>query len=102
MSDALVDGKRLALVPFILSHLYHYLRNIVTDKMKIDYNGPLWLFQFQLLVYFPQLRSECVFFFNEANHAKACFKFFFALTKSSKEQSFVCCSWPIYPSSLYI
>ncbi|CAL9025562.1 unnamed protein product [Prunus brigantina] len=48
LADYLVQGRRLALGPFLLGHIYRTLR---------DVGGPLWAFQFWLQAFFPQLRG---------------------------------------------
>ncbi|XP_050121352.1 uncharacterized protein LOC126599007 [Malus sylvestris] len=57
VAEALASGHTLALSPAILAHLLRYLADMTLDKVDPQQNGPLWVFQLWLQVYFAPLRS---------------------------------------------
>ncbi|KAM2678413.1 hypothetical protein EV1_004836 [Malus domestica] len=53
--EALASGHTLALSPAILAHLLRCLADTTLDKVDPQQNGPLWVFQLWLQVYFAPL-----------------------------------------------
>ncbi|KAM2987080.1 hypothetical protein FF2_007278 [Malus domestica] len=58
VAEALASGHTLALSPTILAHLLHCLAKTTLNKFDPYQNGPLWVFQLWLQVYFAFLQPE--------------------------------------------
>ncbi|KAM0963316.1 hypothetical protein ACFX2A_022798 [Malus domestica] len=58
MAEALASGHFLALSPAILANLFRCLAETTLNKIDPHQNGPLWVFQLWLQVYFSTLRPE--------------------------------------------
>ena len=58
VAQALANGRLLALSPAILANLYRCLAEATIGKIDPYQNGPLWVFQLWLQVYFSTLRPE--------------------------------------------
>ncbi|XP_068329879.1 uncharacterized protein [Pyrus communis] len=58
VAQALANGRSLALSPAILANLYRCLAEATIGKIDPHQNGPLWVFQLWLQVYFSTLRPE--------------------------------------------
>ncbi|KAM1591618.1 hypothetical protein ACFX1Z_035218 [Malus domestica] len=56
VAEALASGHTLALSPAILAHLLRCLAKTTLEKVDPQQNGPLWIFQLWLQVYFAPLR----------------------------------------------
>ncbi|PQM38288.1 uncharacterized protein Pyn_39217 [Prunus yedoensis var. nudiflora] len=99
-------GRRLALSPFLLSHIYRTLHDVVTDGMKSKHGGSLWAFQFWLKAYFLELRGAATVVDTEPlanafaralrkhNTTAFCFKFFYELAERTGSQFRVCLAQP--------
>ncbi|KAM2661199.1 hypothetical protein EV2_023537 [Malus domestica] len=111
VAEALASGHTLALSPTILAHLLRCLAETTLDKVDPQQNGPLWVFQLWLQVYFAPLRPMIVDFSpKEAlgpqlafwpippHQAEEVFRYFFALDDLSDDE-FSICRRREYPSS---
>ncbi|KAM1055804.1 hypothetical protein ACFX2I_029261 [Malus domestica] len=58
VAEALASGHSLALSPAILANLVRCLAETTLNKIDPQQNGPLWVFQLWLQVYFSTLRPE--------------------------------------------
>ncbi|KAM2233747.1 hypothetical protein FF1_012283 [Malus domestica] len=56
VAEALASGHTLALSPAILAYLLRCLAETTLNKVDPQQNGPLWVFQLWLQVYFAHLR----------------------------------------------
>ncbi|KAM1945518.1 hypothetical protein ACFX13_000497 [Malus domestica] len=112
MVEALASGHTLALSPAILAHLLRCLAETTLDKVDPQQNGPFWVFQLWLQVYFTPLRPTIADFSpKEAlvpqlafraippHQAEEVFKYFFALDDLSDDE-FLICRRREYPSSI--
>ncbi|KAM2560624.1 hypothetical protein COP2_012650 [Malus domestica] len=58
VAEALASGHSLALSPANLANLLHCLAETTINKINPHQNGPLWVFQLWLQVYFSTLQPE--------------------------------------------
>ncbi|KAB2622539.1 proline-rich protein 12-like [Pyrus ussuriensis x Pyrus communis] len=112
VAQALANGRSLALSPAILANLYRCLAEATIGKIDPHQNGPLWVFQLWLQVYFSTLRPEVPAFQRTAalglqlasrpappHRAAEVFKHFLSLDVLSDDE-FLVCRRQEYPSSL--
>ncbi|KAM2963582.1 hypothetical protein FF2_021492 [Malus domestica] len=112
MAEALASGHTLSLRSNILAHLFHCLAETTLHKIDPYQNGPLWVFQLWLQVYFASLRPTIIDFSpTEAlgpqlasrptphHQAEEVFRYFFALDDLSNDE-FLICHRREYPSSI--
>ena len=112
VAQALANGRLLALSPAILANLYRCLAEATIGKIDPHQNGPLWVFQLWLQVYFSTLRPEVPAFQRTAalglqlasrpappHRADEVFKHFLGLDVLSDDE-FLVCRRQEYPSSL--
>ncbi|KAM2598785.1 hypothetical protein TB2_037281 [Malus domestica] len=112
VAEALASGHTLALSPAILAHLLRCLAEVTLDKVDPQQNGPLWVFQLWLQVYFAPLRPTMADFSPEEalgpqlalrpippHQAEEVFRYFFALDDLSDDEFFICRRRE-YPSSI--
>ncbi|KAM1157001.1 hypothetical protein ACFX2B_027425 [Malus domestica] len=110
--EALASGHTLTLSPAILAYLLRCLAETTLDKIDPHQNGPLWVFQLWLQVYFTPLRPTLVDFSpTEAfdpqlaswptppHQAEEVFKYFLALDDLSNDEFLICCRRE-YPLSI--
>nr|GLL36383.1 uncharacterized protein LOC109181101 [Ipomoea trifida] len=57
LAFALANGKKLALAPLVLCHLYHTCKGIVGNRFG-RCGGPFWILQLWLQSYFPEVRGK--------------------------------------------
>ena len=55
IAKALVAGRRLALAPHILSHVYRICYDLSDMPYLVNQGGPVWFLQMWLYAYFPEL-----------------------------------------------
>ncbi|KAM1014147.1 hypothetical protein ACFX2C_044186 [Malus domestica] len=112
VAEALASGHALSLSSNILAHLFRCLAKMTLHKIYPYQNGPLWVFQFWLQVYFASLWPAIVdFSLTEAlgpqlvsrptppHQAEEVFRYFFALDDLSNDE-FLICRRREYPSSI--
>ncbi|KAM2796684.1 hypothetical protein COP1_007786 [Malus domestica] len=112
VAEALASGHVLALSPNILAYLFRCLVEPTLHKIDPYQNGPLWVFQLWVQVYFASLRPAIVDFSpTEAlgpqlafrptppHQAEEVFRYFFDLDDLSNEE-FLICRRREYPSSI--
>lgn len=98
LAIALASGRKVALAPFILSHLYRGCRSVVTRGFS-NAGGPFWILQLWLQSYFPQYRplpydtKNCRTFGIalaqgnlKQNSFRECFTFFYSCSSVSPSQ----------------
>ncbi|KAH0753625.1 hypothetical protein KY290_023895 [Solanum tuberosum] len=98
LAIALASGRKVALAPFILSHLYRGCRSLVTRGFA-PAGGPFWILQLWLQSYFPQYRpfpydtQNCMTLGIalaqgklKQNSFRECFKFFYSCSSISPNQ----------------
>ncbi|KAB2627718.1 proline-rich protein 12-like [Pyrus ussuriensis x Pyrus communis] len=103
VAQALANGRSLALSPAILANLYRCLAEATIGKIDSHQNGPLWVFQLWLQVYFSILRPEVPTFQRTAalglqlasrpappHRADEVFKHFLGLDVLSDDEFLVC------------
>ncbi|KAM2674505.1 hypothetical protein EV2_015686 [Malus domestica] len=101
--EALASGHTLALSPAILAHFLHCLAEATLDKVDLQQNGPLWVFQLWLHVYFAPLRPTIADFSpREAldlqlafrpippHQAEEVFRYFFVLDDLFNDEFLIC------------
>ncbi|KAM1746859.1 hypothetical protein ACFX11_013450 [Malus domestica] len=104
VAEALASGHVLSLRSNILAHLLRCLAETTLHKIDSHQNGPLWVFQLWLQVYFARLRPAITDFSQtEAlgpqlasrptppHQAEEVFKYFFALDDLSNDEFLICC-----------
>ncbi|XP_070668827.1 uncharacterized protein [Malus domestica] len=110
VAEALASGHVLALSSNILAQLFRCLAEVTLHKVDPHQNGPLWVFQLWLQVYFASLRSAIADFSpTEAlgpqlasrptppHQAEEVFRYLFALDDFSNDE-FLRCRRRDYPS----
>ncbi|KAK4716015.1 hypothetical protein R3W88_014353 [Solanum pinnatisectum] len=98
LAIALAWGRKIALAPFVLSHLYRGCRNLVTREFGTA-GGPFWILQLWLQFYFLEYRplpydSQNCSTFGMAlaqgklkqNNFQECFKFFYSCPSITPSQ----------------
>ncbi|KAM0974297.1 hypothetical protein ACFX2C_017498 [Malus domestica] len=112
VAEALASGHVLALSSNILAQLFRCLAEATLHKVDPHQNGPLWVFQLWLQVYFASLRPAIAEFSQtEAlgpqltsrptppHQAEEVFRYLFALDDFSNDE-FLICRRRDYPSSI--
>ncbi|KAM1081153.1 hypothetical protein EV2_016192 [Malus domestica] len=112
VAEALASGHVLALSSNILAQLFRCLAEATLQKVDPHQNGPLWVFQLWLQVYFTSLRPAIAEFSpTEAlgsqlasrptppHQAEEVFRYLFALDDFSNDE-FLICRRRDYPSSI--
>ncbi|KAM1452242.1 hypothetical protein ACFX2I_039237 [Malus domestica] len=112
VAEALASGHVLALSSNILAQLFRCLAEATLQKVDPHQNGPLWVFQLWLQVYFASLRPAIAEFSpTEAlgsqlasrptppHQAEEVFRYLFALDDFSNDE-FLICRRRNYPSSI--
>ncbi|KAM2294087.1 hypothetical protein PS2_033641 [Malus domestica] len=112
VTKALASGHSLALSSTILANLLRFLAETTINKIDPHQNGPLWVFQLWLLVYFsifrpeiPNLQSTAALGLQLAprpvppHRAEKVFKHFFNLDVFSDDE-FLICRRQEYPHSI--
>ncbi|KAM1074412.1 hypothetical protein ACFX2B_019169 [Malus domestica] len=112
VAEALASGHVLALSSNILAQLFRCLAEATLHKVDPHQNGPLWVFQLWLQVYFASLRPAIAEFSpTEAlgpqlasrptppHQAEEVFRYLFALDDFSNDE-FLICHRRDYPSSI--
>ncbi|KAM2608903.1 hypothetical protein TB1_037178 [Malus domestica] len=112
VAEALASGHVLALSSNILAQLFRCLAEATLHKVDPHQNGPLWVFQLWLQVYFASLRPAIAEFSpTEAlgpqlasrptppHQAEKVFRYLFALDDFSNDE-FLICRHRDYPSSI--
>ncbi|KAM1391101.1 hypothetical protein ACFX2I_018847 [Malus domestica] len=62
VAEALVSGHTLILSLAVVAHLLRCLAEMTQHKIDLYQNGPFWVFQLWLQVYFASFRLEIVDF----------------------------------------
>ncbi|XP_070672589.1 uncharacterized protein [Malus domestica] len=112
VAEALASGHVLALSSNILAHLFRCLADATLHKIDPHQNGPLWVFQLWLQVYFASLRPAIADFSptkalgpqlasqpTPPHQAEEVFRYLFALDDLSNDE-FLICRRRDYPSSI--
>ncbi|XP_048435311.1 uncharacterized protein LOC125475023 [Pyrus x bretschneideri] len=112
VAQALASGHLLALSPAILANLFRCLAETTINKIDPHQNGPLWVFQLWLQVYFSTLRPEVPTFQRSAalgpqlasrpappHRADEVLRHFFGLDVLSDDE-FLVCRHQEYPASI--
>ncbi|KAM1743307.1 hypothetical protein ACFX12_013208 [Malus domestica] len=103
VAEALASGHTLALSTAIFAHLLRCLAEATQDKVDPQQNGPLWVFQLWLQVYFTPIRPTIADFLpREAiglqltlqpiphHQAEEVFRYFFTLDDLSNDEFLIC------------
>lgn len=98
LAIALAEGRKLALAPFVLSHLYRGCRDLVLRRFGCA-GGPFWILQLWLQSYFPEYGpltyepKNCLTYGVSLAQGKLkhksfqeCFKFFYSCSSRSPSQ----------------
>ncbi|KAB2607144.1 proline-rich protein 12-like [Pyrus ussuriensis x Pyrus communis] len=112
VAQALASGHSLAFSPAILANLFRCLAETTINKIDPHQNGPLWVFQLWLQIYFSTLRPEIPAFQRSAalgpqlasrpappHRADEVLKHFFSLDVLSDDE-FLVCRRQEYPASI--
>lgn len=62
LAKALALGKKIALAPYILGHVYRACSQFCKKPLDTNQGGPLWILQLWLFAYFTALHSRCLKF----------------------------------------
>lgn len=98
LAIALAEGRKLALAPFVLSHLYRGCRDLVIKRFG-HAGGPFWILQLWLQSYFPEYEpstydsKDCPTYGLPLAQGKLkhkrfqeCFKFFYSCSSRTPSQ----------------
>ncbi|XP_059637842.1 uncharacterized protein LOC132279816 [Cornus florida] len=91
---ALASGQKLALAPLVLSHLYRAIHDFIAVNFATG-AGPLWLLQFWLQAYFPELGPQI------NPYADVPLYGYHYLAAQPKSQSFAACFCYFYDQAIY-
>ena len=61
MAKALAQGKKIALAPYFLGHVYKVCSDLTFIPSNPNQGGPMWFFQIWILSYFKDLHHSITF-----------------------------------------
>ncbi|GMP25591.1 hypothetical protein CsSME_00002388 [Camellia sinensis var. sinensis] len=62
LAKVLALGKKIALAPYVLGHVYRAYSQFCEKPLDANQGGPFWILQLWLFIYFTDLHSRCLRF----------------------------------------